>query len=145
MAISGSKITKPTMTVPVQPNSTLACSPSTELGDHNGSYRDVTLARVLQGLGQISVVVVDAPCFTLSHDVSLCEALVKNQCKVMLARSAYSHANWYASGSFELWEGFYPIAGRLSRIPLPAPCKRLLKTAEHLIDIQRFVAKMRSL
>ena len=89
-----------------QPNSNLEGPFGLVLGDDPQADADVVLTRVLQRLGQISVVVVDAPCFTLSYDFSLCEALVKNQCKVMLARSAYSHANWYASGSFELWEGF---------------------------------------
>ncbi len=133
------------MTISAQPKSTLATSPGLKLGDDNGSYPDVTLAGVLQRLGQISVVVVDAPCFTPSYDFSLCEALVKNQCKVMLARSAYSYATWCASGSFELWEGFYSFAGKLSKISLPAQCKRLLKTGEHVIDMRRFVSKMRSL
>ena len=93
----------------------------------------------------ISVAVVDAPCFTLSYDFSLCEALVKNQCKVILARSAYSHAAWCASGSFEVWEGFYPIAGKVSKVPLPAALRKLLKAGEHTFDMRRFVSKMRSL
>jgi glycosyltransferase involved in cell wall biosynthesis len=131
--------------ISARPNSTLASPPGLGLGDDNAAYPDVALTRVLQRLGQMSVVVVDAPCFTLSYDFSLCEALVKNQCKVMLARSAYSHATWCTSGSFELWEGFYPFAGKLSRIALPASCKRLLKAAEHLIDMPRFISKMRLL
>jgi glycosyltransferase involved in cell wall biosynthesis len=133
------------MTMSAQPNSTLVTTQALKLGGDNGSNPDVTLTSVLQRLGQISVVVVDAPCFTLSYDFSLCEALVKNQCKVMLARSAYSYATWCASCSFELWERFYPLAGKLSKISVPAPCKRLLKAAEHIIDMPRFVLKMRSL
>ncbi|MBZ5653419.1 MAG: glycosyltransferase family 4 protein [Acidobacteriia bacterium] len=133
------------MTISAQPKSTLAPSPGLELEDDHGSDPDCTLTRVLQRLGQISAVVVDAPCFTPSYDFSLCEGLVKNQCKVILARSAYSYTTWCASGSFELWEGFYPIAGKLSRISLPTSGKRLLKTVEHVFDMRRFVARMRAL
>ena len=130
------------MKAAAQPNSTLATSPDPSLGDDSAAYSEITRTRDLSRLAPISVVVVDAPCFTLSYDFSLCEALVKNQCKVTLARSAYSYATWCASGSFELWEGFYPIAGKLSKISLPASCKRLLKTAEHVFDMRRFVARM---
>ena len=130
------------MKAAAQPNSTLATSPDPRLGDDSAAYSEITRTRDLSRLAPMSVVVVDAPCFTLSYDFSLCEALVKNQCKVTLARSAYSYATWCASGSFELWEGFYPIAGKLSKIFLPASCKRLLKTAEHVFDMRRFVARM---
>jgi glycosyltransferase involved in cell wall biosynthesis len=133
------------MMISGQPNPTLAMAPDVKLGNEEGSNPNGAMTRGAQRLGQMSVVVVDAPCFTLSYDFSLCEALVKNQCKVLLARSKYSHATWCASDSFELWEGFYPLAGKLSRMALPGPCKRLLKAAEHAIDMPRFISKMRSL
>jgi glycosyltransferase involved in cell wall biosynthesis len=126
-------------------NPTLEMSPNDKLEDHEGSSPDVALTRVLERVGQMSVVVVDAPCFTLSYDFSLCEGLVRNQCKVLLARSKYSHATWCASDSFELWEGFYPLAGKLSKVALPGPAKRFLKAAEHVIDMPRFISKMREL
>ena len=93
----------------------------------------------------MSVVIVDAPCFTLSYDFSLCEALVENQCQVMLARSSYSHATWQAAGSFEDWNGFYPLAGKWAKTSLPKSCVRVLKSVEHTIDMRRFVSKMRAL
>jgi len=131
------------MTILGQPNPTLAVSPAVNPGEDEEAYPYVPVSPLPQF--QMSVVVVDAPCFTLSYDFSLCEALVKNQCKVLLASSKYAHATWCASNSFELWEGFYPLAGKLSKTALPGPCKRLLKAAEHTIDMPRFISKMRSL
>jgi glycosyltransferase involved in cell wall biosynthesis len=131
--------------IPAQLNPILAISADVRPEGGKPLAPDATGTDVVERLGQISVVVVDAPCFTLSYDYSLCQALVKNQCQVMLARSAYSHANWCAQGSFESWEGFYPLAGRFARTSLPSSCKRLLKSAEHVIDMSRFVSWMRAL
>ena len=131
--------------ISAQSNPILAISPDVRLENGQALAPDTRGTNLVERLGQISVVVVDAPCFTLSYDYSLCEALVKNQCQVMLARSAYSHANWCAQGSFESWEGFYPLAGRFARSSLPSSCKRLLKSAEHVIDMSRFVSRMRAL
>jgi glycosyltransferase involved in cell wall biosynthesis len=91
-------------------------------------------------------VVVDASCFSLPYDYSLCDALGNQGCRVFLARSEFQAERWDRAGStFETWNHFYPFSHRKKRRGVFAPLWKLVKAAEHLVDMRQFVSRMREL
>ncbi len=94
----------------------------------------------------ITSVVVDASCFSLPYDYSLCEALADQGCRVFLARSEFLAGEWTRTADrFEAWKHFYPLSHSKKRQGAFAPLWRIIKAAEHLKDMRRFVPRMRKL
>ena len=59
----------------------------------------------------MTAVVVDASCFTLPYDYSLCDALGDQGCRVILARSEFQAGEWNRTPSaFEAWNHFYRLS-----------------------------------
>jgi len=96
--------------------------------------------------GRINTVVVDASCFSLPYDYSLCDALGDQACRVFLARSEFLAGEWSrAPSKFEAWNHFYRLSHRRKRYGVFSPLWKLIKAAEHLIDMRQFVKRMREL
>jgi glycosyltransferase involved in cell wall biosynthesis len=84
-----------------------------------------------------SVLMVDASCFSLPYDYSLCEALAGRGCDVTLVRSEFVHTPWQAV-SFAVRNHFYERShARRARGPL----WKLGKLAEHARDMARLVTE----
>src|ERR1700692_613846 len=94
----------------------------------------------------LTSVMVDASCFTLPYDYSLCEALAEQGCRVFLARSEFLAGEWTRTASgFETWNHFYLLSHGKKRQGVFAPLWRLIKAGEHLSDMRQFVPRMRKL
>jgi glycosyltransferase involved in cell wall biosynthesis len=94
----------------------------------------------------ITSVVVDASCFSLPYDYSLCDALGHQGCRVFLARSEFLAGEWSrAASTFEAWNHFYRLSHGKKRTGVFAPLWRGIKAAEHLGDMRKFLARMREL
>jgi glycosyltransferase involved in cell wall biosynthesis len=94
----------------------------------------------------LTSVVVDASCFTLPYDYSLCEALAEQGCRVFLARSEFLAGAWTRSASgFETWNHFYRLSHGKKRQGIFAPAWRFIKAGEHLVDMRQFASRMRKL
>ena len=94
----------------------------------------------LPSTGMTSVVV-DASCFSLPYDYSLCDALADQGCRVFLARSEFLAGEWTRTADrFEAWKHFYPLSHGKKRQGVFAPLWRIIKAAEHLKDMRRFVS-----
>jgi glycosyltransferase involved in cell wall biosynthesis len=92
--------------------------------------------------GSPSVVVVDPSCFTLPYDYSLCDALVRRGCKVVLAQSEFTYAKWELPGSFDVWEHFYPYTGRKAGGTSRRKMWKLAKGMEHAFSMRGFVREI---
>jgi glycosyltransferase involved in cell wall biosynthesis len=91
-------------------------------------------------------VVVDASCFSLPYDYSLCDALAEQGCRVFLARSEFLAGEWTRQASgFEAWNHFYGLSHGKKRKGVFAPLWRVIKAAEHMVDMRQFVLRMRAL
>ncbi len=67
------------------------------------------------------VAMVDASCFSLPYDYSLCEALGSEGHRVVLVRSEFRGTQWKRNASeFEVWNHFY----RKSHHAKPGPVHR---------------------
>ena len=84
--------------------------------------------------------------FSLPYDYSLCDALGNEGCRVFLVRSEFLAGEWIRRAhGFEAWNHFYRLShGKKSR-GIFAPLWRIVKAAEHLKDMRRFVLRMRNL
>ena len=91
--------------------------------------------------GSPSVLVVDASCFSLPYDYSLCEALAGRGCAVTLVRSEFVHTPWQAANSFKVWNHFYERSHARPRSRARGPLWKLLKLAEHTRDMARLVTE----
>jgi glycosyltransferase involved in cell wall biosynthesis len=92
----------------------------------------------------MTAVVVDASCFTLPYDYSLCDALGDQGCRVILARSEFQAGEWNRTPSaFEAWNHFYRLSHGKKRRGVFS--RQGVKAAEHLRDMRKFVAHMREL
>jgi glycosyltransferase involved in cell wall biosynthesis len=106
----------------------------------------ISAAAMSQPSAALSSVMVDASCFTLPYDYSLCEALAEQGCRVVLARSEFLAGEWTRSASgFETWNHFYRLSHGKKRQGVFAPAWRLIKAGEHLTDMRQFVPRMRKL
>ncbi len=95
------------------------------------------MAKSRGGPASPSVVIVDASCFSLPYDYSLCEALAGRGCDVTLVRSEFVHTPWQAN-SFAVRNHFYERShARRARGPL----WKLGKLAEHNRDMARLVTE----
>jgi glycosyltransferase involved in cell wall biosynthesis len=91
-------------------------------------------------------VVVDASCFSLPYDYSLCDALGEQGCRVFLARSEFLAGKWTRSASgFETWNHFYALSHGKKRQGIFNPLWKVIKAVEHLSDMRQFVRRMREL
>jgi glycosyltransferase involved in cell wall biosynthesis len=95
------------------------------------------------GLCQMSTAIVDASCYSLPYDRSLCLALSEAGCEVMLARSKFPYELQERSEPFLTWDGFYSLTHRLGVPPARRRIRMLLKGAEHLISMKRFSEVLR--
>src|SRR5579862_2055754 len=111
------------------------------------SSKEGTIPRPMsQPLAVMTSVVVDASCFTLPYDYSLCNALAEQGCRVFLARSEFLAGEWTRSASgFESWNHFYRLSHDKKRQRVFAATWRLIKAGEHLVDMRQFVLRMRKL
>src|SRR5579871_4734085 len=79
---------------------------------------------------QLSAVMVDASCFTLPYDYSLCDALGQRGCRVLLERSNFSAFEWvHEASSFRVSNHFYRFSQRQGNGKAGRPSK-LLKAGE---------------
>jgi glycosyltransferase involved in cell wall biosynthesis len=83
-----------------------------------------------------SVVVVDASCFTLPYDYSLCNALVRGGCEVLLVQSEFLYANWDLPRSFKVSKHFYPRTHKWAAGRRQGRLWKLAKGAEHLFSMR---------
>jgi glycosyltransferase involved in cell wall biosynthesis len=96
--------------------------------------------------GHITAVVVDASCFSLPYDYSLCEALGRLQCQVVLARSEFLAGDWKRPpAEFRVLNHFYNFSNATKRPKIFRLPWKLIKAGEHLIDMRTFVRRMRDL
>jgi glycosyltransferase involved in cell wall biosynthesis len=94
--------------------------------------------------GSMTTVVVDASCFSLPYDYSLCDALGDQGCRVLLARSEFPVGEWNRPAStFGAWNHFYRLSHGKKR--QGSPIWKAIKAAEHLVDMRHFVSDMREL
>ena len=91
--------------------------------------------------GSTSVLVVDASCFTLPYDYSLCEALACRGCAVTLVRSELVHTPWQDATSFRVWNHFYEHSHGRPPSRARGPLWKLGKLAEHTRDMARLVTE----
>jgi glycosyltransferase involved in cell wall biosynthesis len=94
----------------------------------------------------MTAVVVDASCFTLPYDYSLCDALGDQGCRVILARSEFQAGEWNRTpATFEAWNHFYRLSHGKKRRGVFSRLWKGVKAGEHLRDMRQFVARMREL
>ncbi len=92
----------------------------------------------------LRVVIVDASCFSLPYDYSLCEGLARRGAEVILARSEFLHSSWrWPTRSFEDWQHFYPLCHGHARKYRRSRLWKYAKGIEHAIGMESFVAEMR--
>lgn len=90
------------------------------------------------------VVIVDASCFSLPYDYSLCEGLAGRGADVILARSEFLHSLWrWPTQSFEDWQHFYPLCHGYAHKYRRSRVWKYAKGIEHAIGMESFVTKMR--
>jgi glycosyltransferase involved in cell wall biosynthesis len=123
----------------------ITCSEAVALDGVNttpagNQYQGCNQGTIAESWCGASVVVVDPSCFTLPYDYSLCNALVKHGCKVVLAQSEFLYADWDLPRSFAVWKHFYQRSHR------PARSRGLLwkiaKGAEHVFSMRSFAAEI---
>ena len=106
----------------------------------------ISTARTSLRSAPVTSVVVDASCFSLPYDYSLCDALADEGCRVFLARSEFLAGEWTRRANrFEAWNHFYSRSHRKKRRGIFAPVWKIIKAAEHLVDMRQFVPRMRAL
>ena len=114
--------------------------------DASPDERLISDAAICTRSASITTVMVDASCFSLPYDYSLCDELSRKGCRVFLARSEFLAGEWSrAASTFETWNHFYRLSHRKKRAGFFAPIWRLIKAAEHLGDMRQFVTRMREL
>ncbi len=92
----------------------------------------------------LRVVIVDASCFSLPYDYSLCEGLAQRGAEVTLARSEFLHSSWrWPTRSFEDCQHFYPLCHGYASKYRRSRLWRYAKGIEHVIGMEAFVAEMR--
>ena len=70
----------------------------------------ISSARTSLRFAPVTSVVVDASCFSLPYDYSLCDALADEGCRVFLARSEFLAGEWTRRANrFEAWNHFYSL------------------------------------
>jgi glycosyltransferase involved in cell wall biosynthesis len=106
----------------------------------------ITHAPISFRSGPMTTVVVDASCFSLPYDYSLCDALGNEGCRVFLVRSEFLAGEWIRRAfGFEAWNHFYRLSHGKKRRGIFAPLWRIVKAAEHLVDMREFVPRMQEL
>jgi len=96
--------------------------------------------------GSVKVVVVDASCFSLPYDYSLCDALTRHGHRVVLARSEFRGTQWKRpANGFEVWNHFYHASHRKRSGALSRAAGKVMKAPEHLFDMRKFVSRVREL
>jgi glycosyltransferase involved in cell wall biosynthesis len=116
---------------------------ATDVSSEEGA---ISSARMSLGSAPVTSVVVDASCFSLPYDYSLCDALADQGCRVSLARSEFLAGEWTRPASgFEAWNHFYRLSHGKKRQGVFAPLWKIIKAAEHLVDMRQFVPRMRAL
>ncbi len=92
----------------------------------------------------LRVVIVDASCFSLPYDYSLCEGLARRRAEVILARSEFLHSSWrWPTQGFKDWQHFYPLCHGYARKYRGSRLWKYAKGIEHAIGMESFVAEMR--
>ena len=89
-----------------------------------------------------SVVVVDASCFTLPYDYSLCNALVRGGCEVLLVQSEFLYANWDLHNSFKVSKHFYQRTYKWAAGRRQGRLWKLAKAADHMFGMRSFAAEV---
>jgi glycosyltransferase involved in cell wall biosynthesis len=116
---------------------------ATDLSSEEGA---ISFAPTSQRSMPVTTVLVDASCFSLPYDYSLCGALADRGCRVLLARSEFLAGEWTRPASgFEAWNHFYRLSHGKKRQGVFAPLWKIGKAAEHLADMRQFVPKLRAL
>jgi len=93
-------------------------------------------------------VMVDASCFTLPYDYSLCDALGEQGCRVILERSEFRAFEWVRPASSFQVSNDYDFYRFSQRVQLNGRFKaslKAVKAAEHLFNMREFVSRMRKL
>ncbi len=99
---------------------------------------------VAEAADNLRVVIVDASCFSLPYDYSLCEGLARRGAEVTLARSEFRHSSWrWPTRNFEDKQHFYPLCHGYARKYHRSPLWKYAKGIEHAIGMESFVAEMR--
>src|ERR1700687_3623434 len=123
------------------------CSPMTRLAtDVSSEESAISAAPTSPRSAPVTTVVVDASCFSLPYDYSLCDALGGQGCRVFLARSEFLAGEWTRGASgFEAWNHFYRLSHGKKHQGVLAPLWRIIKAGEHLVDMRQFVPRMQEL
>src|SRR5579864_8542836 len=94
----------------------------------------------------LTAVMVDASCFTLPYDYSLCDALGEQGCRVILERSDFRAFEWVRpASSFQTSNKFYRFSQRAQLQWGLKASQKTVKAAEHLFNMREFVSRMRGL
>ena len=94
----------------------------------------------------LTAVMVDASCFTLPYDYSLCDALGEQGCRVILERSEFRAFEWVRpASSFQVSNKFYGFTQRAQLRGRLKSSLKAVKAAEHLFNMREFVSRMREL
>lgn len=118
-----------------------AISPAFELPGTPASGRAAE-SRERSEVRGASVVVVDASCFTLPYDYSLCNALVGGGCEVLLVQSEFLYANWDLHNSFEVSKHFYQRTYKWAAGRRQGRFWKLAKAADHLFGMRSLAAEV---
>ncbi|MGH9502221.1 MAG: glycosyltransferase family 4 protein [Terriglobales bacterium] len=123
----------------------------TKLASHPLPNQTVLSAEVpgvpnAHGSQSVTAVIVDASCFSLPYDYSLCDALGQQGHRVVLARSEFRASQWKRPASgFEVWSHFYHRSNRAQPGPMSRAVGKMGKAAEHMVDMRKFVHRLREL
>lgn len=94
----------------------------------------------------MTAVMVDASCFTLPYDYSLCDALGEQGCRVILERSEFQAFEWVRpASSFQVANDFYRFSQRVQLKGRLKTAQKAVKAAEHFFNLREFVSRMRKL
>src|SRR5271169_804410 len=92
----------------------------------------------------LTSVMVDASCFTLPYDYSLCDALGEQGCRVILERSEFRAFDWVRpASSFQVSNNFYRFSQQIQDKGRLKASLKAVKAAEHLFNMREFVGRMR--
>src|SRR5208283_5570652 len=84
-------------------------------------------------------VMVDASCFTLPYDYSLCDAMGEQGCRVILERSEFRAFDWVRpASSFQVSSHFYRLSNRVQLSGKLKASVKVVKAAEHLFNMRDF-------
>jgi glycosyltransferase involved in cell wall biosynthesis len=95
--------------------------------------------------GRLSVMVIDASCFSLPYDYGFCNALAENGCDVSLMRSKFLYGDFSLPCSFTVWNHFYNRSHASPASASRGPRWKLMKAGEHVAGMRKLTRRIATL